>query len=102
MATFHFFRKEVIMSSFKSKYQSFDELYETTLRGNEIEFKYNEKFYFILPYFKDKKVVGVSMGQFNADDEKVCYSKQELYDVEIDDMVFGEILDSIDILWDNF
>jgi len=90
------------LKSFDCPYKSFDELYDTMLRGNEIEFRYKDKLYFILPYYKGMEVIGVSFGKFNSEEVKVCFSKQELYEIKVDNMPLGEIITSVDILWNNF
>ena len=90
------------MAIFNSIYKSFDEFYNTILRGNEIEFKYKEKKYFLLPYFNGEKVVGISFGEFGSEDELICLSKEQLYNLKINDALFHEILSVIDISWNNF
>ena len=82
-------------------YKSLDEFYDTMLRGNEIEFVYKEKCYFLLPNFKNNKIKGILFGVFGSEEEIICLSKQELYNIPIETEVFGEILSSIHILWSN-
>ena len=89
------------MADIKSIYNSFDELYETMLRGNEIEFEYDRKCYFLLPYFEQNRVVGTMIGEKDKE-EVVCMSKEELYNLKIANSLFGEIVSRINILWYDF
>lgn len=82
-------------------YSSFDEFYESFFRGNEVEFKYRGKFYHLLPYLKDNRVVAILFGEFYKDDITVCSSKQELLCLKIEDQMFIDIYSQVDVLWYN-
>lgn len=89
------------MVSFYSKYSSFDDFYDTMFRGNEIEFKYDDKLYYVLPYFHDNEISGIMFGESAKEQNKICLTKNELYYADIGDSFFGEILSDIDIVWCN-
>ena len=87
--------------NFSFYYNSFDEFYETMLRGNEIEFEYNTERYFLLPHYEDEEIVGIMIGKAGTNHKLVCLSKQALYNTKIDGCLFGELLSDINILWNN-
>ena len=90
------------MAKFFDLYDSFDDFYETFLRGNEIEFLYEGERYCILPTFNDsKKADGVIIGKAYDDHEQRCASMESLYNATIADRVFGDILEKIEIVWNN-
>lgn len=79
-------------------YKSFDEFYNTMLRGNEVEFIYNEKHFYILPHFdENEKVTGVCLGEAYTDDEKIYFSSGELYNATIGNTTNCKILGEIKI-----
>lgn len=79
-------------------YKSFDEFYNTMLRGNEVEFIYNEKHFYILPHFdENEKVTGVCLGEAYTDDEKIYFSSGELYNAPIEGTTLNKILQEIDV-----
>ncbi len=79
-------------------YKTFDEFYNTMLRGNEIEFIYNEKQYFILPKRdENNNVIGVYFGEAYKDDEKIYFSADTLYNATIEDTTLNQILQNINI-----
>ena len=79
-------------------YKSFDEFYNTMLRGNEVEFIYNEKHFYILPHFdENEKVTGVCLGEAYTDDEKIYLSSVELYNAPIEGTTLNKILQEVDI-----
>ena len=84
------------------RYNSFEELYETMLRGNEIEFIYKNKSYFLMPYFNEiDSVVGVLLGASGS--RGVLFAtKEDLYNADIEGEVFGNIFCQADIIWNNF
>ena len=88
------------MANFYSLYNSFEEMYDTMFRGNEIEFVYKQKRYCLLPHFNDNEIVGVIFGEF-GNEKTVFLSKQELYHLKIEDDSFCNILSKIDIIWHN-
>ena len=91
------------MCNFFELYNSFDEFFDTFFRGNEIEFLYQNKRFYILPiYNEDKSVMGVSIGIAYGKTELICLSKNELYNAWIDKSIFGNILQEIEIVWNNF
>lgn len=89
------------MASFKSLYRSFDSFYELFFDGNEIEFTYNEKKYYLLPKFDKKQVIGITFGEAYQENETICRSKDELYQLQIDGKSLGDIVEDIDIIWKN-
>ena len=79
-------------------YKTFDDFYDTLLRGNEIEFLYNEKHFFILPHFdENKKVTGVYLGEAYTDNEKIYFSSGELYNALVEDTTLKKIINKIEI-----
>ncbi len=90
------------MSIFKKDFNSFDDLYESIFRGNEIEFQYGEKQYYILPYFnKSGIVIGVLFGEAYSEKDLICFSKEELYNARIENTNFGTVFSQIKITWRN-
>ena len=79
-----------------------NELYRSLLHGNEIEFQYNDKSYYILPVFNENRVTSVCFGEFNAEKEYVCKAEDELYNVKLEDSILGEEIFQIRITWKNF
>lgn len=91
------------MIAFYDVYDSLDELYNSILCGNEIEFLYNKKHFYILPFYGDgESVVGVCFGEAYKDNEVVCLSANELYGVILENNAFGKIISEIEITWRNF
>ena len=86
----------------RSNFESFDELYETMQRGNEIEFIFNSKKYFLLPFFENGQALGVVFGEHGTNEELICHSRQELYSINVDNKIFGEIVPDLKIIWRNF
>lgn len=89
------------MASFKSLYHSFDSFYELFFDGNEIEFTYNEKTYYLLPEYDEKQVVGIVFGEAYKENKTICRSKDELFRLQIDGKSLGDIIEEIDIVWNN-
>lgn len=87
---------------FNDYYGSYDEFYDTMLRGNEVEFKYLNEKYYLLPFFEGEKVVGVTFGEAYSEEENIYFSKEELYNAKIGDTILGNVLDDIEFLWLNF
>ncbi len=88
------------MSKFTELYESFEEMYDSMLRGNEIQFSYNGKSYYLLPCFdENEKVESVYLGLAYTDFEEKYSSMHELYNARIDDSVLGEILPKAEIIW---
>ncbi len=83
--------------NFFELYKSFDYFYDSILRGNEIEFLYKEKQYYILPHFDKSCVIGVCFGEAYSDDEKIYFSFDELYNAPIENTTFDKILNEIEI-----
>ena len=90
------------MPKFYDLYKSFDDFYDTLMRGNEVEFIYNDNRYFILPIYKDKSVFGVWFGKEYSDPVPEFYSKEDLLLAKIDSFKLKEVLDVIEIVWYNF
>lgn len=86
----------------KDKYNVIGELFDSLLRGNEIEFQYDERCYYILPNFSGKDVISVCLGEANTEKEVICTSQEELYNACIGDTILGEIIFQIDTTWKNF
>ena len=85
------------MLHFFDIYNSFEDFFETLYRGNEIEFSYNGKSFFILPIFKDAhSVIGVTFGNAYSDKKVECFSKEDLYNIQIGNDLFGNIFDKIE------
>ncbi len=79
-------------------YKSFDDFYDTMLRGNETEFFYNEKHFYILPHFdENEKVTGVYFGEAYTDNDKIYFSSDELYNAPIEDTTLNKILGELEI-----
>ena len=83
-------------------YHSLKELYETFFRGNEVEFEYKGKKYYILPRFKDNHVLGVLIGQFGSNEDTQCLSIEEFRAFRVDNESFEDVFHSIEILSYNF
>lgn len=77
------------------------DLYKSILRGNEIEFEYSGKQYFILPSFCNGNIVGALIGEQYMDDI-LCKSAEDLENALIDGKPFKEIFHSINITNTNF
>ena len=89
--------------NFYSLYDSFDTFFKTFLRGNEVEFMYNNRHFAVLPIFtNDKKVVGVRIGESGCEKEQLCFSQEELFNFPIDGKPFGTLVEHIKIVWNNF
>jgi len=92
------------MNIFSNLYNSFDEFYDTFLRGNEIEFIYKNTKYSILPLYNNEianEVIGVEVCEFESDNVIRCLSRLELYNAIINGDPFHEILCNIEITWNN-
>lgn len=90
------------MNTFFNEYNSLSELYSSVLHGNEIEFRYGEKKYYILPYYVENNIMGVCFGEAYTEKEIVCLSEKELYNVGIENTSLGKVVSKIDIIWNNF
>ena len=78
------------------------ELYNSIFCGNEIEFLYNKKRYYVLPVWEENKVTSVCFGEAYSENEIVCYSEDELYNASIEDVILGEVISKVNIVWTNF
>lgn len=84
-------------------YDSFEAFFNSFLRGNEVEFMYNNRHFVVLPIFNnDKKIVGVKIGESDCEQEQMCFSQEELFNVTIDGKPFGNLVEHIKIIWYNF
>ena len=90
------------MASLKSIYRSISCLYNTMLRGNEIEFSYAGHRYFILPVYSEKAVVGVALGEADSNIEKKYFSYLELQSAHINGNLFSKVFGECEVLWNNF
>ena len=90
------------MANFNEYYNSFSSFYNSFLRGNEIEFEYKNKRFYVLPVFVDEKVIGVRFGEAYSENDTICFCESELYNVCIENSLLGEISSSINIVWNNF
>ncbi len=90
------------MNIFLCGYNSLSELYGSILHGNEIEFRYGEKKYYVLPYYDGKNIIGVCFGEAYTGIEIVCLSENELYNAGIENTILGKVISKIDIIWKNF
>ena len=77
-------------------------LYNSILHGNEIQFQYNNKQYYILPNYDKNKIEGVCFGEAYTENEIVCLSATELYDARIENTILGKVASHINIVWRNF
>lgn len=89
------------MSNFNNLYHSFKEFYETFFRGNEVEFVYKNKKFYLLPAYSDSKISGICFGTSENTDEQFCNSLDDLYNLKIEDDILGNIIDHIDIIGHN-
>ena len=89
------------MSKFSDLYSSFDIFYKTLLQGNEIEFLYRKKHYYIIPVYEKSNIIAVRLGEAYKDCDIVCTTKLDLYNAQINNISFGELVDKIDIIWNN-
>ena len=79
-------------------YKTFDDFYDTLLRGNEVEFIYNEKHFYILSHFdENEKVTGVYLGEAYTDNDKTYFSLNELYNAPVEDTTLKKIINEIEI-----
>lgn len=91
------------MSKLQDLYSSFDEFFSSFFRGNEVEFFYRGEHFCIIPLYDDRKnVTGVCFGKANDETGTICMSKSELYNSKIGDTFFGNVLQEIEIVWNNF
>ena len=91
------------MYKYYELYNSFDDFFSSILHGNEIEFVYNEKQFYILPYRDSSdKIIGACFGEKYKDNDKICFSSKELYNVCIGNITLNTILSEIEISWYNF
>ena len=86
----------------EDKFTSFDEMIETLDRGNEIEFIFNTKNYFLLPHWKDDKIKGYDIGEAFSEDYKVCVDKEILGNYIIDGYIFRDIVGDLIITFRCF
>ena len=87
----------------QSIYSSISQLFDSILRGNEIEFNYQGKAYFILPERnEDSSVIGVLLGEKYRGNPAICCSEQELRSALVGELSFCEIFSDINITWQNF
>ena len=83
--------------------RNFEKFYLSILRGNEVEFKYLNRQFYVLPYFGNEiKAIGVRFGESYSENEIVCLSQQELFTVQIGSVEFGHVFSEIEIIWQNF
>ena len=89
------------MTKFFDYYSSFEEFFDSLLRGNEIEFLFKSKRYYLLPVFSaSQDVDGVVIG--NLECETYYHSKAEVCKHTIEGLPLIDILDEIEIVWRNF
>lgn len=87
----------------QSIYSSISQLFDSILSGNEIEFNYHGKAYFILPERnKDGSIIGVLLGEKYRGNPSICYSEQELRSAFVGEISFYEAFCDIKITWKNF
>ena len=84
------------------KFSSLDQLFNSILRGNEIQFEFGGKEYFILPHYLNEKIVGAIIGEAYTDKDRVCLSVEEFQSAVINGFWFGDVFDKINITWRNF
>lgn len=89
------------MLRFYNIYENFEVFFNSFFNGNEVEFLYKNTRYCILPVYNEKAVMGVRFGKAYEDADVYCTQKDELYNVNIGNEKFGEILGDIEILWYN-
>ena len=89
------------MLNFFDLYDSFDSFYDSFFRGNEVEFLYNT-LYCIIPVFDNlDNVSGVLIGKQNDEQDSIYHSKNELFYAQISETFLGDILNDIEIVWNN-
>ena len=89
------------MKSFFDLYSSFDDFFESFFKGNEFEFVYKQRRYYILPSYVEGRVKGIILGISNEDKETLFLSKESLYLAPIEESFLGNILKEIEIVWHN-
>lgn len=89
------------MSRVYEIYRDFDDLYNSFFRGNEIEFLYQGKHYYILPHFDNRVVKGVILGEAYSEEEVQCLSKDALYNARIENSILGDVIPYVEIIWNN-
>ena len=80
---------------FKDEYSSLSELYNSILRGNEIQFRYDKKYYYIVPNFEQNEVVSVCFWEAYTENEIICSTESELYNARIENTILGEVASQI-------
>lgn len=90
------------MFYFFDLYLDFHHFYNSFFKGNEIEFIYKSKRYYIVPHYDDNdEIIGVELGEANSTVNTICLSTSGLYNAAIGDTVFGEALSNIEIVHYN-
>ena len=99
---FRKFIKGEAMNRSEEKIDACKKMFNSFYRGNEIEFAYNSKKYFLLPYWHKNVVIGALFGEQMMNKETICLSWDELYNLDVQGSKFGDIINLIEILWTNF
>lgn len=78
-------------------FKSYDELCESIKRGNEIQFKFGEKLYFICPHWNNSVIDGCIIGECYSDSFDIIDIKN-LYCYVIQDTTFYKAFSTIEIV----
>ncbi len=76
-------------------FTSYEELCETLARGNEINFKFRGRTYFLFARFQEDRVVGYWVGAVDGDESAV--DAETLCDFMLDGCRFGDVFDEIEV-----
>ena len=90
------------MANFYVHFKTVSELYNSIFCGNEVEFLYNEKKYYILPCFSDNKVKGLYVGESYTENFVKCFSLKEFLNVKLQGSFIVDVFSKFEITWNNF
>jgi hypothetical protein len=51
--------------------------------------------------YSGSRVSGISFGESGKGNSKICHSENELYNLMLEDEIFGNVLNDIIIIWNN-
>ena len=86
----------------EESFNSFEELFETLTRGNEIEFIYNGVSYYLLPVWHFDKIIGYRIGIGYSDNENIYDDENNLENHVIEGKKIKDIVSELKITFRCF
>lgn len=82
----------------EQKFRSFNELFETMTRGNEVVFEWDGRRYCLFAEFEGQRQTGYLIGPTYSEEMTFCKNKQELSQYRIGGRSFCDIVPEICVI----